>query len=459
MSKLINYLPIQISMVILVFGLFSCRGANDDNVLNGQFDNVLNGRFEVTIENTGQMYPILKSGAFTTPEGASEPSPIGPGDTYEFEFTAPVGANLSLATMFAQSNDWFFGTEEEGIALYNEDGSKVTGDVTAQIDLYDAGTEEDQEVGVGDNQAPRQSGSDTGPADVNPNVRLVDNEELPADEDMIRVTLSSTGSYGFRVRIENSSNNNTLQTSEGSKPVLLSPGVWLVHPADENKLLFTVGETDYGDGLERIAEDGDPEMLAAGLADMTGITGLLSPGAYAIFSGENPIFVPGQPTPSNGIEAVAEDGNPSMLGSFLSSADDVKESGIFNTPIGADGPGILLPGDRYTVTFMAEEGDMLTFATMYVQSNDLFYSPAASGIPLFSNEMPVSGDVTDQIVLWDGGTEASAEPGIGSNQAPRQSGPDTGMEDPDSNVRQVDDGYDYGEVSSHIKVTIRMINN
>lgn len=442
---------IIVAGAFLAFGLISCQDGNIDDTPNAQF--------EVTIENAGKVYPILKSGAFTTPVGASEAAPLKPGEAYEFKFTAPVGAHLSFATMFAQSNDWFFSADEDGIALYNEDGSQVTGDVTSQIDLYDAGTEEDQEVGVGDNQAPRQSGPDTGPDDDDPNVRLVDDNSLPSDEEMIRVTLTSTGPYGFMVKIENTSESNTLQTSDGSKPVLLSPGVWLVHSADESGLLFTTGEPDYGEGLEGIAEDGNPESLAMSLEEETGLTVPLSPGAFAVYTGSNPIFQSGEPAPANGIENIAEDGQPDMLGSFLESDENVKESGIFNQPDGVGEPGILLPGNTYTFTFMAEEGDMLTFATMYVQSNDLFYGPVASGISLFQNGSPATGDVTDQIRLWDAGSEANAEPGIGSDQAPRQNGPDTGAEDPDTNVREVDDGYDYGEVSSNIQVTIRMVNN
>lgn len=447
------YYKITIPIVlVLVFSLASCTDNNGD-------DEVQNAEFEVTIENTGELYPILKSDAFTTPVGASEPGPLMPGEAYEFEFTAPQGANLSLATMFVQSNDWIYATSEDGIALYNQDGSKVSGDVTSQIDLYDVGTEEDQEPGTGDNQAPRQSGADTGPADDDNTVRFVEDSSLPANNEVIEVTLSSTSEYGFKVRIENVSDANTLQTSEGGKPVPLSPGIWLVHSSSESGLLYTSGEADYGEGLEAIAEDGSAGELASNLAEETGLTVPLSPGAYAVYSDTNPIFTAGEPAPSNGIENIAEDGAPDMLGTALESNEDVVTSGVFNQPDGASEPGILLPGNTFTFSFMAAEGDMLTFATMYAQSNDLFYSPVESGISLFENGTPIGGDVTDQIRLWDAGTEANAEPGVGSNQAPRQDAANTGPEDSNSNVREVNDGYDYGDVSSHIKVTIEMMQN
>ncbi len=37
--------------------------------------------------------------------------------------------------------------------------------------------------------------------------------------------------------------------------------------------------------------------------------------------------------PANGLEALAEEGNPTDLGTFLSTAVGVKASGVFNTPV------------------------------------------------------------------------------------------------------------------------------
>lgn len=451
MDRFYKQFPIPIAMLILALAIASCKDSHKDNLQSA--------KFEVTIENAGQAYPILKSDAFTTPVDASDPGPLMPGDAYEFEFTAPVGAHLSLATMFGQSNDWFFASDEDGIALYNDDGTKVTGDVTSQIDLYDAGTEEDQEPGVGDNQAPRQSGPNTGPADDNPNVRVVDESNLPSNDQMIKVTLMSTSEYGFKVRIENESDSNTLQTSEGGKPVLISPGVWLVHSADQSGLLYTLGEADYGAGLEAIAEDGNPGTLAPNLADETGLTVPISPGAFAVYTGSNPIFTAGQEAPENGIEGIAEDGSPDMLGTALQSAEKVEASGVYSMPDGGSEAGPLFPGHNFSFTFTASEGDMLTFASMYGQSNDVFFSPGEAGIDLFSNGTPNTGDITDQIMLWDAGTEANEEPGVGSNQAPRQSAPNTGPADSNPNVRMVDDGFNYGEISSLIKVSIHVVQN
>ncbi|MDX1638543.1 MAG: spondin domain-containing protein, partial [Balneolaceae bacterium] len=167
----------------------------------------------------------------------------------------------------------------------------------------------------------------------------------------------------------------------------------------------------------------------------------------------------GEPAPDNGLEEVAEDGMIEMLTMALSSAESVSASGGFSQPVGASQPGPLLPGEQYTFRFRAEQGERLSFATMYVESNDLFYAPVDVGIELFPDGTPVTGDVTEQIQLWDAGTEANEEPGVGSNQVLRQPGPDTGPPDSNSDIRPVDDGYDYGNTTDRITVTIRMADS
>ena len=57
------------------------------------------------------------------------------------------------------------------------------------------------------------------------------------------------------------------------------------------------------------------------------------------------------------------------------------------------------------------------------------------------DQAQVTGDVTDMVYLWDAGTEANQEPGLGADQAPRQSAGNTGAADSDSNVRRADDTF------------------
>ncbi len=133
------------------------------------------------------------------------------------------------------------------------------------------------------------------------------------------------GGTTFTVVIENVSNEGTLSTSAGSVAVPLSPGAYVVHKAGRNKLL-------------------DPRDQA---------------------------------TPA--LEALAEDGDPSGFPS------QVPGSKVFNTPVGADGPGPLLPGQTYSFSFDAKPGYELSLATMFVQSNDWFYTTVSDthGIGLF----------------------------------------------------------------------------
>jgi len=129
--------------------------------------------FNVHIENVAPAFSFSGSGVFSVPVGATDPAAIGPGEAYEFTFDAAPGSRLSFATMFVQSNDLFYAPAEGGIALWDDMGAQVSGDVTGQVMLWDAGSEVNEEPGEGVNQAPRQTGANTG-ADEGGLVRLVD---------------------------------------------------------------------------------------------------------------------------------------------------------------------------------------------------------------------------------------------------------------------------------------------
>jgi hypothetical protein len=413
--------------------------------------------FRVTVENVSAAYDYPASGVFSRPAGTAAPGPLFPGGVYEFSFSAPPGAYLSFATMMVQSNDLFYAPDGRGIALWNADGSQVTGDVTAQVRLWDAGTEADGEPGLGPDQAPRQGGADVGAADPDPTVRLAQDAfgNLPSVNAVLRVTLTSDGPTSWTARIENVSDATTLSTSDGgTHPVPLAPGVFVVHSNMDP--LFTVGQADRGEGLEGLAEDGAAGGLGDVLAARTGITGVLAPGAYAIHAEPSVLFMAGAPAPANGLEGVAEDGTAGPMAAALAADARVSAAGAFDTPDGASGPGPLMPGGSYSFTFTAEEGDRLSFATMYVQSNDLFFAPAETGIDLFPGGNALNGDVTGMVLLWDAGTEMNERPGVGLFQAPRQPGADTGATE-NGVVRTVADGYDYGEIPERIRVTVTPI--
>lgn len=101
-------------------------------------------------------------GVFNTPVGAMGAGPIRPGDSYEYSFTAMPGAKLFTTMMFGQSNDWFYSPDGNGIALFDAKGNPISADVTEKLILWNAGTEVDEEIGIGPNQGPRQKGMNTG---------------------------------------------------------------------------------------------------------------------------------------------------------------------------------------------------------------------------------------------------------------------------------------------------------
>lgn len=409
--------------------------------------------FEVRVANVSTVYDFIGSGVFDTPVGADAPGPVTPGGSYAATFSAPPGGVLSFATMFVQSNDLFFAPDGDGIALY-ENGAPITADVTDQVLLWDAGTEVDQEPGLGADQAPRQAGPDTGDSDPNDMVRQADNSfgNIPAVADLIEVTITALGDGQFRLVIENVGTGTAIATSDGgTAPNVIAPGVWTVGSGSD--ALFTEGSPDRGEGLEGLAEDGAVSDLAAALAARTGVTSPLAPGTYAVHTSAVQMFTEGAADSGLGMEALAEDGDPSGLAAALAGLGDVSVSGVFDTPTGAAGPGPAFPGDAYTFTFEAVPGDLLSFATMFVQSNDLFFAPDDAGLALFQGDTPISGDVTAELRLWDAGTEVNQEPGIGSDQAPRQAAPDTGA-DEGGNVRVVDDGYSYPSTGAVVQVTV-----
>jgi hypothetical protein len=219
-----------------------------------------------------------------------------------------------------------------------------------------------------------------------------------------QTTLSQTpqsGTTKFKVRIENISTKEQFTASNGTKWTLdFSPGVWLIH--DTQDPLFTIGQKDRGQGLE----------------------------------------------------AIAEDGNPNMLMKSLKAQRGVLSSGVFNTAVGAKKAGGIRPGQVFEFTVSATPGQQLSIATMFGQSNDWFYAPVGSGIPLFDDQgAPKGGDVTAQMVLLDDGSEVDEEPGIGPNQGPRQKAPNTGT-DENGVVQKVNDQAAYAETSKVMRITI-----
>jgi hypothetical protein len=190
----------------------------------------------------------------------------------------------------------------------------------------------------------------------------------------------------------------------------------------------------------------------------------LSPGAFAVHSPGEPLFTHGAPERSNGLEEIAEDGMPGRLAESLAGHDTVTSAGAFTTPVGADGPGPLLPGDAYEFeadVARAGPDNYLSLVTMFVPSNDAFYALGGeSGLKLVDGDEVVTGDVTDHVSLWDAGTEVNQEPGVGDQQVQRQRG--AGVGDIEREVvapmREVN-GYDYPATEDVVRVTVERVSD
>ena len=129
-------------------------------------------------------------GVFNTPVGAMAAGPIRPGDSYRFTVTAAPGVKLFMTQMFGQSNDWFYAPGANGIALFDGKGNPVSGDITDQLYLWNAGTEKDEEIGIGPNQGPRQKGANTGEDEHGVVQRVKDERWTGKNKEFFRITIT-----------------------------------------------------------------------------------------------------------------------------------------------------------------------------------------------------------------------------------------------------------------------------
>ena len=132
-------------------------------------------------------------GVFNTPLGMMAAGPIRPGESYEFTVNAVPGMKFFMTQMFGQSNDWFYAPGANGIALFDGKGKPVDGDVTDQFYLWDAGTEKNEEIGIGPNQGPRQKGPNTGEDEHGVVYRVNDARWTAKNSQFFRITITPEG--------------------------------------------------------------------------------------------------------------------------------------------------------------------------------------------------------------------------------------------------------------------------
>jgi hypothetical protein len=177
-----------------------------------------------------------------------------------------------------------------------------------------------------------------------------------------------------------------------------------------------------------------------------------SPGVFVVTSAPNPIYAVSKRDRGLGLQAQSEDGDPTTLAGNVEKA--YPGSGAFLIPVGGSKPKGILPGESFEFYVVANPEQKLYFTTMHGQSNDWFYS-TPSGILLFdASRKPIGGDVTSKVQLYDAGTEADQELGIGSTQGPRQPHPRYGPADTNPLVRLATTDPRFVDVTKDMRVTV-----
>lgn len=132
---------------------------------------------------------VVRVGVDASPVGAKADGPLTPGQGYEFEITAHPGQQLSAAWMFGQSNDLFY-SNDRPIALFTASGKPMNGVMTAQLSLWDAGTEVNEEPGLGPNQGPRQPTPDAGTVEHEGIAHVHDRFSYPRTAEVLELTIA-----------------------------------------------------------------------------------------------------------------------------------------------------------------------------------------------------------------------------------------------------------------------------
>ena len=170
------------------------------------------GMADAFASNLRSLNSVRSSGAFSTPLGRAR-GKMGPdasdgggrnvsrmlqvGQRFEFTVVAQPGELLSLALMIAQSNDALVAPGKDGIALFDASGRPVSGDITTQLGVWDAGTEVNEDPGLGPNQGLRQGAAHAGDperAPVRPLVESSFGDRWPRVTGLLRVTISTKSS-------------------------------------------------------------------------------------------------------------------------------------------------------------------------------------------------------------------------------------------------------------------------
>ncbi|HVY74742.1 MAG TPA: spondin domain-containing protein [Puia sp.] len=360
----------------------------------------------ITIENVLDSKPLVESGTF---QGTGTPPVILPGQSVSFTFSAAKAQRLTFATMYGWSNDLFFAPENPGIKLYNDDGTPITGDVSAAIKLWDNGTRVNQKPGASVSHPGIAESTAKAIEEVN-GTDDYGNSYLPASQ-LMHASLAYNGNSTFTITITNNSGGTANETP-------FSPGVWAIsYVAGGNLLLpepvYSAGKAT-ANGLTNIAEMGDNSVLSSYLSGMTGIFTPLSPVLVVVYRGDaNPIYTVGEKDRGEGLKDLAQKGNADVLATSLQHKPNVKNVYVLKDPANT----VLLPringapGGKVSQQLHLANGDNIAIATMYGFSNDWFFATTGNDLNSVEKE---NGALN--IGLFDDGTAVNQFPGAGITQ-------------------------------------------
>lgn len=385
-------------LAIIAAGIFlaSCKKDND----------VVPQPNTITIENVLDSRPLVESGTF---KGPGTPPVVFPGQSVSFSFSAAKNQRLTFATMYGWSNDLFFAPANPGIKLYNDDGTPITGDVSAQIKLWDNGTRVNQKPGMavihpGTAETTAKNIKEIAGTDDYGNTYL-------AASQLMKVSLAYNGNSTFTVTIMNNSGGTANETP-------FSPGVWAISYVAGGNLLLAEPIYSSGkptaNGLTNLSEAGDNAVLSTYLTGQTGIFTPLSPVLVVVYNGnQNPFFKTGENDRGEGLKDLAQKGNADILAAALKNKPGVKNVYVLKAATST----VLLPrigegaGGKVSQLLSVKPGDRIAIATMYGFSNDWFF--ATSGNDLDATK---KGDFSSSIGLYDNGTALDQFPGAGITQ-------------------------------------------
>jgi hypothetical protein len=365
---------------------------------------VMDQKTTITIENVLNSKPLVESGTF---QGTGTPPVILPGQSVTIKFSAAKGEALSFTTMYGWSNDLFFAPANPGILVYDGSGMPIEGDVSSQIKLWDNGTRINQMPGA----AVTHPGT-AEPANIT-EVKGSDaqgNSYLAASA-LMQATLKYDGNSYFTLTLKNTSGGTANETP-------FSPGVWAVSYIVGGNLLSPTPLYSEGmptaNGLTSIAEMGDNMPLSTYIKTKTGIFTPLSPILLVVYNGiDNPIFKAGENDRGEGLKRLAQQGNATDLAAFLKTKPGVKSVYVLAAPTST----VLLPiingaaGSSVSQELTVASGDRLAIATMYGFSNDWFFTSMDNGV-----DPSQKGDISSTVKLYDNGTALDQFPGAGITQ-------------------------------------------